>query len=381
MADRGAPARSLVGSTFAGKYRVVQHLRSGGIAHVYLAELLAPRPGAGARGFASQGPDLARTGRPARVALKVLRDELQRDPSVIRRFERGAIAASRIEHPNVARIGALERLPSGAPFCTLELLIGLDLADTLAGTGRLDPGRARRIAEGAAAGLAAAHAAGVVHLDVKPENLFLVHQPDGRELVKLLDFGLSSVSEEGGAARGDRPSLPPVEAACSTPEYMAPEQRRGVPPSPAMDVYALGVVLHEMLAGHTPHEASGVRTAPPRDSSPSRGSSPPRDSSPSRDSTPGPRGDRRSSAPDVYASPPDVYASPPDVYASPPEVYAMDSLGHVPPGLLGVLARALARDPSERFASMEELRAALAACAEDTPATPSGGWGRASGSR
>lgn len=319
MADRGAPAHSLVGSTFAGKYRVVQHLRSGGIAHVYLAEV--------------------RVGRPERLALKVLRDELLRDGAVIRRFERGALAAAGIVHPNVARMGPLERLAGGLPFCTLELLIGLDLADTLAGTGRLDPARARRIAEGAAAGLAAAHAAGVVHLDVKPENLFLVHQADGREHVKLLDFGLSSeAGDPAGAAR--------VEAACSTPEYMAPEQRRGVPPSPAMDVYALGVVLHEMLAGHPPGGGSGVRPSLPRDSAP-----------------PSPRG------------------APPEVYTSSGDVYTSDALAHAPAGLLRVLKRALAREPAERFASMEELRAALVACAEDTPASASGQRARAAGRR
>ncbi len=183
-----------------------------------------------------------------------------------------------------------------------------------------------------------------MHLDVKPENLFLVHQADGRELVKLLDFGLSSAAgDPAGAAR--------VEAACSTPEYMAPEQRRGVAPSPAMDVYALGVVLHEMLAGHPPGGGSGVRPSVPRDSAP-----------------PSPWRARPSS-------------SPPDVYTSSRDVYASDALAHVPAGLLHVLKRALAREPAERFASMDEMRAALLACAEDTPAASSGHRARAAGSR
>lgn len=310
MVERGVPAHSLVGSTFAGKYRVVQHLRSGGIAHVYLAEMLTLRPGPIAAGPAlARGGEIARAGRAARVALKVLRDELHRDAGMVRRFERGALAAARIDHPNVVRVGALERLPGGAPFCTLELLIGLDLADTLAYSGRMEPSRAVHIAEGAAAGLAAAHAAGVVHLDVKPENVFLVHQADGRELVKILDFGLASLAgERGGASR--------VEAACSTPEYMAPEQRRGVAPSPAMDVYALGVVLHEMLVGHPPDGTSGVRSSSPRDS------------------------------------------------------FSAAALQDVPPRLGLVLERALAREPEHRFASMEELRAALLAALLPVSAGP-----------
>src|SRR5262249_20692365 len=148
-------------------------------------------------------------GRAARFALRVLRPELGGDRAVVRRFERGIVAASRILHPNVVRTGGLERIPDGPPFCTMELLIGLDLADTLAHAGPLDARRALRIAVYAAAGLSAAHTAGVVHLDVKPENVFLVHEPDGGELVKVLDFDLAALPGDAAHAR--------VDAACSTP--------------------------------------------------------------------------------------------------------------------------------------------------------------------
>lgn len=286
MADRAGSPAAVLGATFAGKYRLVQHLRTGGVAHVYLAERLTLRPpAAGAR-----GPDAAHTGQSSRFALKVLRSELAHDRAMVRRFERGVLAASRVVHPNVARVGVLERLPDGVPFCTMELLVGLDLADTLAVARRLDPKRAVRIAEGIAAGLAAAHDEGVVHLDVKPENVFLVHRADGHEIVKLLDFGL--------------------EAAYCTPEYMAPEQRRGGPASPAMDVYALGATLLEMLTGHPPSAAAAPWPGAP----------------PSKD---------------------------------------------IPAKLARVLDRALARDPEARFASMTELRAALAS-ALDEPSPSSG---------
>lgn len=244
MGDGAETPAKIVGSTFAGRYRVVQLLRSGGIADVYLAEQLTLRPGPLAvRGAEPHdGAELLRAGRASRLALKVLREQFRADRAVIRRFERGIEAVARVVHPNVVRTGPPERLPNGLPFCTMELLIGLDLADMLAYGRKLDPARAVRIAQGAAAGLAAAHAAGVVHLDVKPENIFVVHEPDGSELVKILDFGLSSAA--GEAARAD--------AACGTPEYMAPEQQRDVPAAPTMDVYALGAVLFEMLTGHVP---------------------------------------------------------------------------------------------------------------------------------
>ena len=322
MADRAGSPAAVLGAPFAGKYRLVQLLRTGGVSHVYLAEMMTLRPAAeGAR-----GPELARTGRAPRFALKVLRAELANDRSMVRRFERGVLAASRVVHPNVARVGMLERLPDGVPFCTMELLVGLDLADTLAQARRLDPKRAVRIAEGIASGLAAAHDEGVVHLDVKPENVFLVHQADGREIVKLLDFGLAAVPK-GAPSKDAAPTLAPskdappagsspaiptpveqrdsfVDAAFCTPEYMAPEQRRGVPATPAMDVYALGAVLLEMLTGHPPSAAEAPWPGAP----------------PSKE---------------------------------------------IPPSLARVLDRALARDPEARFASMKELRAALLAAVDE----------------
>src|SRR4051812_37242437 len=103
MADRAGSPAAVLGTTFAGKYRLVQLLRTGGVAHVYLAEMMTLRPAAeGAR-----GPDLARAGRAPRFALKVLRAELANDRAAVRRFERGLLAASRVVHPNVARVGTL----------------------------------------------------------------------------------------------------------------------------------------------------------------------------------------------------------------------------------------------------------------------------------
>ncbi|MEZ4302065.1 MAG: serine/threonine-protein kinase [Polyangiaceae bacterium] len=312
MGDGAESAAKRVGSTFAGKYRIVQLLRGGGIANVFLADHVTGRsepppfpaveegetelrrvvtPRRREIDAARGGPELARAGRAPRLALKVLREKFRDDRKVVQQFERGVAVAAGVAHPNVVRTGGLERLGDGLPYCTMELLIGLDLADTLAYGGRVDVGRAVKIAAAAAAGLSAAHAANVVHLDVKPENIFLVHQADGGELVKMLDFGLA-------AAAGDA-----VASRAGTPEYMAPEQLRGAPAAAAMDVYALGVVLHEMLSGHAP-------TAP------------------------------RWLAADV------------------------------PAGLSRVIHKATAHEPGERFGSMEELRRALLEVAGEPASAP-----------
>jgi len=225
--DRFAPER-LVGKVIGERYRLIQILGSGGTGHVYTAELI----------------DAAKEGeaRP-RVAVKVLRAEHRSRRDLVARFEREATAAARIRHPNVLEV-------HGTPFAqghlrgfAMELLVGLDLADTLAFARSLNPVRAMRIACGAAHGLAAAHAAGVIHRDVKPENIFLVHAPDGREMVKLLDFGFSFLPGDPAETSG---------RVVGTPEYMAPEQAGGAPAHPSADVYSLGIVLYEMLAGHVP---------------------------------------------------------------------------------------------------------------------------------
>jgi serine/threonine-protein kinase len=200
---------------------------------VYLAEIEGDRR-------ASPGVERRR-----RVAIKVLRAEHRAEPELVARFDREAVAAARIHHPNVRAVEGPPMAAEGdgerSRFFVMELLVGLDLADTLSFAGALGPARSVRVAEGAALGLGAAHAAGVVHRDVKPENLFLVHSPDGREQVKVVDFGFSHLPGDAEDARG---------RVVGTPEYMAPEQSRGAPADARADIYSLGVVLYEMLAGH-----------------------------------------------------------------------------------------------------------------------------------
>jgi serine/threonine-protein kinase len=283
-----------VGRILCGKYRVVQLLGSGGVGLVYVAERT----------------DAA--GAPRRVALKVLRAEHRKSPAVVARFEREAEAAARVRHPNVLRVEPMER-GAGVPCFAMELLLGLDLADTLASTRTLAPPRAVRVAADIAAGLQAAHRAGVIHRDVKPENVFLVHAPDGREPVKVLDFGVSFL-------RGLDPEPHPRSAAGSalsplqlvgTPEYMAPEQTRGASPAPEADVYALGIVLYEVLAGRAPF------VGPP-----------------------------------LSVIEQHLREPPPPLHLVHPELLISRDLD-------AIVRKALVKDPRCRFASMAELRAAL----------------------
>ncbi|MDI1434847.1 serine/threonine-protein kinase [Polyangium sorediatum] len=230
--ESSATSDALIGAVIDKRFRVIQYLGSGGVGHVYVAE--------GLRG-GRNGP---------RVTVKVLRVEHQANEMLRARFHREIAAASRVTDPRVLQVHDAGTLPNGLPYFVAEHLVGLDLADTLSYARTLTPVRATRIAVDAAFALAAAHASGVVHRDVKPENIFLVHAPDGRELVKLLDFGSAWIDGDPGGKDSFR--LTSRRSAVGTPEYMPPEQAAGELAEPTADIYALGVVLFEMLAGAPP---------------------------------------------------------------------------------------------------------------------------------
>src|SRR6185312_10698115 len=214
-----------------GNYQVVERLGEGGMATVYLAT----------------HPTLGR-----RVAVKVLNADLARLDQMVQRFFNEARAASAIGHRGIVEVFDLGTLPTGAPYIVMEYLDGESLAQRMIRAGRLSLDTAADIAGQAAGVMEAAHARGIVHRDLKPDNLFLVPDPlwPGRELVKLLDFGIAKLTQRAPGAADQRTRTGVI---LGTPRYMSPEQcRESRDVDHRTDVYSLGVVLYEMLAGAPP---------------------------------------------------------------------------------------------------------------------------------
>jgi serine/threonine-protein kinase len=200
------------------------------------------------------------------VALKVLRPEIADLPGVALRMSREALAMSLVDDPHLVRILDVGRTEVGLPFLSMEWLEGADLGKILGSAGKVPVPTAVRWIRQACEGLAQAHARGIVHRDVKPENLFLASGPGGEPVLKVIDFGVSKL--DGAAA-----NLTQTQASIGTPLYMSPEQIRALRDVDARaDVWGLGVVLFELVAGYPPFcgdSAEAVIAAiiadPPRD--------------------------------------------------------------------------------------------------------------------
>ena len=222
------------GHIVRGKYRIVRKLGAGGMGVVYLAEhqMLG-----------------------GQIALKFLATELSQNPKFIKRFRREARAAYQLRDPNIVEVVDLDQDEDGSLFIAMEYVNGPSLRWVLEQAPRgLPVRRALHIARGMAAGLTAAHARGAIHRDIKPENILLGRQSDGSELPKVLDFGIATMTE-------GLTNLSNTRGLLLTPEYAAPEQWRGMPAAELdgrTDLYALGVVLYEMLAGRTPYQAENM---------------------------------------------------------------------------------------------------------------------------
>jgi serine/threonine-protein kinase len=185
-----------------------------------------------------------------RFAVKLLYPDLARQPDVVTRFQREAEAASGISHPNVLAVHDVNVTPDGQPYIVSELLRGEELGEYLERTGKLPVNDAVRIVRQICRALGAAHATGVVHRDVKPENVFLTGDMAKLEsaTVKVIDFGISKVAQAGGE------SLTKTGVVMGTPDYMAPEQARGDHVDSRADIYAVGAMLYRMLTGKKPFE-------------------------------------------------------------------------------------------------------------------------------
>ncbi|MEA2619508.1 MAG: eukaryotic-like serine/threonine-protein kinase, partial [Chloroflexota bacterium] len=185
------------------------------------------------------------TGLDRDVALKLLRPEYLRDPDFSARFRQEAQAAASLSHPNVVTVYDYGEDPSG-PYIVMELVDGQDLATILRRSGPLPPRQVARIGAGVARALAAAHARGLIHRDVKPGNVLI--GTDGR--VKVVDFGIARAIAEAQV------TLPGTTL--GSVHYFSPEQARGEPATTASDIYSLGIVLYEMLTGVRPWEGDSA---------------------------------------------------------------------------------------------------------------------------
>jgi eukaryotic-like serine/threonine-protein kinase len=230
------PASLSVGDVVAERYRIDAVVGEGGMGIVYRAEhlhLCKPH------------------------ALKVLLPEWSSMPEVVARFEREAVAAGNIESPHVAAATDFGRLPGGSFFLVMEYVDGRTLRSVL-DRGPLDPARAVHVLRGIAAGLRAAHAVGIVHRDMKPENVMLVLRDGDSDFVKVLDFGIAKVDGLGSNQAGPSNVLTRVGSVIGTPDYMSPEQALGQPVDARSDLYSVGVILFEMLAGRCPYVGGAV---------------------------------------------------------------------------------------------------------------------------
>jgi serine/threonine-protein kinase len=186
------------------------------------------------------------------VAIKTLHLQFATDQGLVRRFTNEARAAAMIGHPNILECTDMGRTPDGAPFLVLELLEGSDLAHAIAASGPMTVGRITRIATAAASALKAAHDKGIVHRDMKPENIFLVERDGNPDHVKVLDFGISKFSAASGVSQAGTQQ----GSVLGSPYYMSPEQVTNASTVDARaDLYALGAIVYEALTGRVPHDA------------------------------------------------------------------------------------------------------------------------------
>jgi serine/threonine-protein kinase len=231
MPGQEPTSASLVGQLVSGRYRIEKMLGEGGMGAVYLAEHTHMRK---------------------RVALKLLHAEMSQEPEILARFRREAEAAAHVEHPNVAAATDFGQTEDGSFFLVLEYVEGTSLRDVFR-DGPLAPARALHVGRQIALALERAHASGIVHRDLKPENVMLVRKGADPDFVKVLDFGIAKV--EPHPTLDSAQPLTRAGTILGTPEYMAPEQALGDAVGPGADLYALGVMLYEMLTGKHPFDA------------------------------------------------------------------------------------------------------------------------------
>jgi len=217
------------GTVVDGRYEIVGKLAEGGMGEVYRA----------------QHVELGK-----QLALKVMRPELSADPEFVTRFKREAVAASQIGQQNIIDVSDFGRTSAGRFYFVMEYVDGQTLDALVREAGALPPQRAVYLVTQVARALGAAHAKGIVHRDLKPENVMVLQRPGQPDFVKVLDFGVAKV-----ATRKGQPGQTAVGMVVGTPQYMAPEQAQGTAVDARSDIYALGLILYELLSGRPTFDA------------------------------------------------------------------------------------------------------------------------------
>jgi serine/threonine-protein kinase len=230
VADQVAKSLKLVGRVLGDKFKLTACIGIGGSGAVYKADQIA----------------LGRT-----VAVKLLSEELSADPRMISRFQGEALSASRLNHPNCVSIIDYGQAPDGLLYLAMEYVKGPTLTQLLVNEAQLEVDRVLDIIAQMLAGIDEAHMAGVVHADLKADNIILDQRRAGVDTVKIVDFGIARLVTGVRDLSEDR-------SISGTPEYMAPEVISGAPPSFASDIYAAGIILYELLVKRTPFFAGAT---------------------------------------------------------------------------------------------------------------------------
>jgi len=224
LADAPSDEDPLVGSLLDGSYEILRVIGEGGMGRVYEARHTRLHT--------------------KRFAVKLLHHDLARQPEVVTRFQREAEAASVLAHPNIVGVYDVNTSSDGRPYIVAELLQGHELGSHLEQVGKLPIAEAVHVVRQVARALGTAHAHGIVHRDVKPENVFLAGP---NQIVKVLDFGISKVAEASE-------SLTKTGTVMGTPDYMPPEQARGDRVDARADIYAVGAILYRAVTGRKPFD-------------------------------------------------------------------------------------------------------------------------------
>jgi serine/threonine-protein kinase len=226
------PSHPSPGAIIGGKYRIERVLGEGGMGAVYEA---------------------VHTRLDQRVAIKMLLPELVKVGELVWRFEREAKAAAQLRHRNTARVVDVDATAEGVPYMVMELLHGHDLESELQSVGQLPVDQAVHYVLQACSAMGEAHSLGIVHRDLKPANLFLNDEADGSVCLKVLDFGISKVKSDADVR------VTTTKAQMGTPLYMSPEQVRSAKNVDLRtDIWSLGVILYELLAGEPPFTGSAA---------------------------------------------------------------------------------------------------------------------------